>query len=92
MRLYDITCSACGSVYGVAESETAVGSPGVQNCSECGVVLASRSDRKLKAFKLEISPWHFVVAKSRRASVKFRRASSPIAARRGDHARYRLAP
>ena len=56
MRLYDITCSACGSVYRVAESENAVGSPGLQNCSVCGAVLASWSDRKLKAFRLEMPP------------------------------------
>jgi hypothetical protein len=56
MRLYDIACSACGSVYRVAESENAVGSPGLQSCSVCGAVLASWSDRKLKAFRLEVPP------------------------------------
>lgn len=54
MRLYFITCSACGAIYKVAESETAVGSPGVKNCSACGATLASWSDRKLKAFRLDM--------------------------------------
>ena len=58
MRLYEITCPSCGSVYSVAESETSVGSPGVQKCSSCGAIVASWSDRKLKAFRLEISPEH----------------------------------
>lgn len=56
MRLYCITCSACGAVYKVAESETAVGFPGVKNCSACGATLASWSDRKLKAFRLDMPP------------------------------------
>jgi hypothetical protein len=58
MRLYDIACSACGSVYRVAESENAVGLPGLQNCSVCGAVLTSWRDRKLKVFRLEMSPEH----------------------------------
>jgi hypothetical protein len=44
MRLCCITCSACGAIYRVAESETATGSPGVKNCSACGAMLASWSD------------------------------------------------
>jgi hypothetical protein len=56
MRLYNITCAACGAMYRVAESDTAVGSPGVQNCSVCEAVLTSWCDRKLKVFRLEISP------------------------------------
>ena len=58
MRLYDVTCSACGAMYEVAESETAVGSPGVQKCSICGVTLASWSNGRLKAFRLEMSTEH----------------------------------
>jgi hypothetical protein len=58
MRLYCITCSACGAIYKVAESETAVGSPGVKNCSACGAMLASWSDRKLKAFRLDMPDKH----------------------------------
>ena len=58
MRLYCITCSACGAIYKVAELETAVGSPGVKNCSACGAMLASWSDRKLKAFRLDMPPKH----------------------------------
>jgi hypothetical protein len=58
MRLYDLTCPVCNSVYRVAESERAVGSPGIQKCATCGTVLASWSDRKLKAFRLEMSPEH----------------------------------
>jgi DNA-directed RNA polymerase subunit RPC12/RpoP len=56
MRLYDITCSDCGSKYRVAESDTAVGAPGLQKCSGCGAIVASWSDRKLKVFKLEMRP------------------------------------
>ena len=56
MRLYDIACSACGAVYRVAESDTAVGFPGVQNCSSCGGILTTWCDRKLKVFRLEMSP------------------------------------
>jgi hypothetical protein len=41
-----------------SESETAVGSPGVKNCSACGAMLASWSDRKLKVFRLEMTPKH----------------------------------
>ena len=52
-RLYNITCAARGAMYRVAESDTAVGSPGVQNCSVCEAVLTSWCDRKLKAFRLE---------------------------------------
>ena len=58
MRLYDIACSACGAVYRVAESDTAVGLPGVQNCSSCGGILTTWCDRKLKVFRLEMSPEH----------------------------------
>jgi hypothetical protein len=56
MRLYCITCSACGAIYKVAESETAVGFPGVKNCSACGATLASWSDRKLKALAGHAAP------------------------------------
>jgi len=58
MRLYDITCPSCGAMYRVAESEFAVGSPGLQKCGACEAVLASWSDRKLKVFRLEMSPKH----------------------------------
>jgi hypothetical protein len=42
----------------VAESETAIGSPGVKNCSACGAMLASWTDRKLKAFRLDMPAKH----------------------------------
>jgi hypothetical protein len=58
MRMYEITCSACGASFDVAESETVVGSPGQKNCSACGNVLTSWGDRKLKAFRLVMSPKH----------------------------------
>jgi hypothetical protein len=58
MRLYEVSCPTCGAIYKVAESDLAVGSPGLYRCP-CGHILASWSDRKLRAFRLEIPPLAF---------------------------------
>jgi hypothetical protein len=56
MKMYDVVCPACGAAYRVAESDAVAGCPGEAPCSACGQILASWSDRRLRAFRLEMSP------------------------------------
>jgi hypothetical protein len=52
MRISDFTCASCASVYEVAESLSAAGSPGWAECTVCGKLLDSWQHPKLKAYRL----------------------------------------
>jgi hypothetical protein len=58
MKISDLTCPSCSSVYEVAESNSAIGRPGRADCAVCGQLLESWQDGKLKAFRLVLSPEH----------------------------------
>ncbi|SHG52468.1 hypothetical protein SAMN05444169_2878 [Bradyrhizobium erythrophlei] len=58
MKISDFTCRNCQSVYEVAESFSAKGSPGQAECSVCGELLESWQTPKLKAYRLVLSPEH----------------------------------
>ena len=52
MRISDVTCTSCTSVYQVAESLSAQGSPGRAECTVCGNFLESWQEPKLRAYRL----------------------------------------
>jgi transcription elongation factor Elf1 len=52
MRILDVTCPSCASVYEVAESLSAEGSPGRAECTVCGKLLESWQEPKLRAYRL----------------------------------------
>jgi uncharacterized Zn finger protein len=56
MRISDLTCPSCGSAYEMAESISVEGSPGRVECSVCGEHLDSWETRKLRAYRLVLSP------------------------------------
>jgi hypothetical protein len=58
MKISDLTCSSCSSVYEVAESSSLIGRPGRADCAICGQLLESWQDGKLKAFRLVLPPEH----------------------------------
>ena len=80
MRISDVTCLKCGSLYLMAESVSVRASLGREDCAVCGNTLATWSDRRRKSFRLVLSPEHkYPPVPRRRASKK---ASS--AAERGN--------
>jgi hypothetical protein len=56
MKISDITGPSCASVYEVAESFSAEGSPGRAECTVCGKLLESWQAPKLRAYRLVMSP------------------------------------
>jgi len=58
MKISDLTCPSCSSIYEVAESSSPIGRPGRADCAVCGQLLESWQDGKLKAFRLVLSPEH----------------------------------
>jgi hypothetical protein len=58
MKISDFSCPSCGSLYELAESLSAEGSPGCVDCSVCGRVLDSWQEPKLRAYRLVLSPEH----------------------------------
>jgi hypothetical protein len=54
MRISDFSCHSCASVYQVAESSSAEGSPGQAECAVCGKLLESWEKPQLKAYRLVI--------------------------------------
>jgi hypothetical protein len=58
MKISDFSCPSCGSLYEVAESLSAEGSPGSADCAVCGRVLDSWREPKLKAYRLVLPPEH----------------------------------
>jgi hypothetical protein len=54
MRISDFSCQSCASVYQVAESSSAEGSPGRAECAVCGKLLESWEEPQLKAYRLVI--------------------------------------
>ena len=52
MKMSDFTCTSCQSVYEVAESFSAKGSPGHAECTVCGKLLESWQAPKLRAYRL----------------------------------------
>jgi hypothetical protein len=52
MRILDVTCASCTSVYQVAESVSVKGSPGRAECTVCGNVLESWREPRLRAYRL----------------------------------------
>jgi predicted Zn finger-like uncharacterized protein len=55
MKISDLTCPTCTSVYEVAESSSSVGRPGRVECVNCGQLLDSWQDSKLRAYRLVLS-------------------------------------
>src|SRR5665647_230651 len=58
MKISDFTCPSCASVYEVAESLSAGGSPGRAECTVCGKLLESWQAPKLRAYRLVMSLEH----------------------------------
>ena len=58
MKIRDINCSVCGAAYQVAESASMAGEPGRQECVMCGHTLDRWDTPKLKAFRMELAPYH----------------------------------
>jgi len=56
MKISDVTCASCASVYQVAESLSAEGSPGRAECTVCGSFLESWQEPRLRAYRLVLSP------------------------------------
>ena len=80
MRISDVTCLKCGSLYLMAESVSVRASLGREDCAVCGNTLATWSDRRRKSFRLVLSPEHkYPRVPRRRASKK-----ASIAAERGN--------
>jgi hypothetical protein len=52
MKISDVTCASCASVYQVAESLSAEGSPGRAECTVCGNFLESWQEPRLRAYRL----------------------------------------
>ncbi len=52
MKISDVTCAFGASVYEVAESISAAGSPGRSECSVCGKLLESWQEPKLRVYRL----------------------------------------
>ena len=71
MRISDVTCLKCGSLYLMAESVSVRASLGREDCAVCGNTLATWSDRRRKSFRLVLSPEHkYPPVPRRRASKK----------------------
>ena len=58
MKISDFNCPFCASSYEVAESHSAMGSPGRVECTVCGKVLDSWQQPRLKAYRLVLAPEH----------------------------------
>jgi hypothetical protein len=58
MRISEVTCASCASIYEVAESSSAEGSPGRTECAVCGKLLESWRNPRLKAYRLVIPLEH----------------------------------
>jgi hypothetical protein len=58
MKISDITCGSCGSIYEVAESTSAEGSAGHAECAVCGGLLEAWRDRRMRAYRLVLSAEH----------------------------------
>jgi hypothetical protein len=56
MKISDVTCQKCGSLYLMAESISVKASPGREDCAVCGNMLATWSDRQRKSFRLVLPP------------------------------------
>jgi hypothetical protein len=56
MKISDIACPSCGSLYLVAESVSASAGPGHANCTICGKLLASWQQPSMRVYRLELSP------------------------------------
>ena len=71
MKISDVTCPKCGSLYLMAESVSERASLGREDCAVCGNTLATWSDRRRKSFRLVLSPAHkYPPVPRRRASRK----------------------
>jgi uncharacterized Zn finger protein len=58
MKISDLTCSSCQSVYEVAESLSTKGNPGRAECTVCGELLESWQTPKFKVYRLALSSEH----------------------------------
>jgi hypothetical protein len=56
MKISDIACPSCGSLYLVAESISASAGPGHANCSVCGKLLDSWQQSRMRVYRLELPP------------------------------------
>ena len=71
MKISDVTCLKCGSLYLMAESISVRATLGREDCAVCGNTLATWSDRRRKSFRLVLSPAHkYPPVPRRRASRK----------------------
>jgi len=71
MKISDVTCLKCGSLYLMAESISVRATLGREDCAVCGNTLATWSDRHRKSFRLVLSPEHkYPPVLRRRASRK----------------------
>lgn len=58
MKITGITCSSCGAAYEMAEATSVQGSPGQENCTLCGTVLAHWHEPGLRVFRLVMASEH----------------------------------
>jgi predicted Zn finger-like uncharacterized protein len=58
MKISDLTCPSCAAVYEVAESSSHLGRLGRVECTNCGQLLDSWQDSKLRAYRLVLSQDH----------------------------------
>jgi hypothetical protein len=56
MKISDFSCPSCGSLYELAESLSAAGSPGSADCTVCGKVLDCWREPRLRAYRLVLTP------------------------------------
>jgi len=52
MKISDLCCQSCLSVYQVAESLSAAGGPGQVECAVCGKLLEVWQEPRLRAYRL----------------------------------------
>ncbi len=58
MKISDVRCESCGSLYEVAESVSAQGRAGSAECTICGQTMESWQQPRLRAYRLVVSPAH----------------------------------
>ena len=58
MKISSVTCPHCHAAYEIAESTSALGSPGQADCGVCGTLLVAWEEPSLRAFRLVVPPEH----------------------------------